>query len=138
MLLISCSLYNYNLPRENRHSRSYYKETFWKKRQLYTSPSLFTQPAETPLQHEIAWRQVSAWGTEKLALSICAPPLINKGSKETLLLGCCTITALKSRRTCSFNKEEQSCKRVQCPLRWPRNKKGIKQSCKRLHWLQPE
>jgi len=134
VLLLSCSLYN--LPKENRYSRSYYKGTFPERRPLYMLPSLFTQPAVTPLQHQIAWwhpkvprlkggqyLRYQSWHSEFVSRTP-----YTKGSKETSLLGCYCIKAPKSRRTCPFNKEEESCKSAMCP-----NKKAQKEKAGQLN-----
>lgn len=106
-MLLSCSLHNCNSPKESQHSRSYFKKTFPERRQLSTSPSLFTQPAATPLQQQMAqWHPKVPRSKEGQYLryqEVGAHDLplthpIGKGSKERRLLGCSIITALKSRQ----------------------------------------
>lgn len=72
--------------------------------------------------------------------SVSAPThLISKGSKETSLLACYYHNSTQVKpRTCPFNKEEQSCRKIQCYLtRGPRKKKKESNSYARA-FMAPE
>lgn len=120
---LSCCPHNCSLPKESIPSRSCYKETCPERSLPCGAPSPCTWPAVTPLQLQMAlchprvpalkggqYLRYQEAGTQYLPLT----HLISKGHKETSPLACYYHNSTQVKpRTCPFNREEQSCTRVQ-------------------------